>query len=80
VPYVLIQVTREGTTAGEALTTVGQKAALIKGVTDLLLDVMGKEPESTFVVIEEVELENWGVAGLNVLDYRRAKNAKHSKR
>ena len=63
-PIVTIQITREG-------TTPEQKAALIKGATDLLADVLKKPPASTFVVIEEVEMEDWGVGGLPVADYRR---------
>jgi len=62
-PYVNIQVTREG-------VTPAQKAKLIKGTTDLLVDVLGKNPSTTFVVIEEVEMENWGVGGLPVEEYR----------
>ncbi|GAB4511162.1 MAG: 4-oxalocrotonate tautomerase family protein [Roseibium sp.] len=62
-PYVNIQVTREG-------VTPDQKARLIKGATDLLVDVLGKTPSTTFVVIEEVELENWGIGGLPVAEYR----------
>ena len=58
-PYVNIQVTREG------VTTAEQKARLIKGTTDLLVDVSRyKNPATTFVVIEEVEMENWGIGGL----------------
>lgn len=71
-PYVNIQVTREGTAPGATATTPEQKAALIKGVSDLLFQVMGKPPEVTFVVIEEVEMENWGWGGLPVADYRRS--------
>ena len=70
-PYVNIKVTREGTAPGAASTTPEQKAALIQGVSDLLFDVMGKPPNTTFVVIDEVEMENWGVGGLPVADYRR---------
>jgi 4-oxalocrotonate tautomerase len=70
-PYVNIKVTREGTAPGAASTTAEQKAALIKGVSDLLFDVMGKPQNTTFVVIDEVEMENWGVGGLPVADYRR---------
>ncbi|MCX2723798.1 tautomerase family protein [Roseibium salinum] len=62
-PYVNIQVTREG-------VTPAQKARLIKGATDLLADVLGKNPSTTFVVIEEVEFENWGIGGLPVQEYR----------
>jgi 4-oxalocrotonate tautomerase len=63
-PIVTIQITREG-------TTPAQKAALIKGATDLLKDVLNKPPGLTFVVIQEVELEDWGVGGLPVEEYRR---------
>ncbi len=62
-PYVNIKVTREG-------VTESQKNTLIKGVTDLLVEVLDKSPATTFVVIDEVELENWGVGGLPVEGYR----------
>lgn len=63
-PYVNIKITREGATAE-------QKARLIKGVTDLLVDVLDKNPATTFVVIDEVELEDWGGGGLPVAEYRK---------
>lgn len=63
-PYVNIKITREGATRE-------QKARLIKGVTDLLADVLGKNPASTYVVIDEVALEDWGVSGLSVEELRR---------
>jgi len=71
-PYVNIKVTREGTAPGATTTTPEQKKALIKGVSDLLYEVMGKPQNTTFVVIDEVDLENWGVGGLNVQDYRNS--------
>ena len=67
-PYVNIKVTREGVTREE-------KARLIKGVTDLLEDVLAKPPASTFVVIDEVELEDWGIGGLPVPEWRRVAHA-----
>jgi 4-oxalocrotonate tautomerase len=70
-PIVTIQVTREGTTPGAPAITSEQKAALIKGASQLLLDVLNKPMEATFVVIEEVEMENWGWGGLPVAEYRR---------
>jgi 4-oxalocrotonate tautomerase len=70
-PYVNIKVTREGTAPGASATTPEQKAALIKGVSDLLFEILGKPPNATFVVIDEVEMENWGVGGLPVQDYRK---------
>lgn len=62
-PYVNLKITREGATAA-------QKAELIAGVTDLLVKVLNKSPATTFVVINEVETEDWGVGGLPVLEYR----------
>ncbi|MBF6073606.1 tautomerase family protein [Nocardia beijingensis] len=62
-PYVNIKVTDEGVTRE-------QKARLIKGVTDLLHDVLGKSPASTYVVIDEVALSNWGVGGVDVEQWR----------
>lgn len=58
-----IRITREGATAD-------QKAELIRGVTDLLVRVLDKSPATTFVVIDEVALEDWGVGGLPVAEYR----------
>ncbi|MEA1677747.1 MULTISPECIES: tautomerase family protein [Nitrospirillum] len=74
-PVVTIQITREGTTPGADATTAEQKAALIKGASELMLQVLGKPLDSTFVVIEEVPLENWGWGGLPVPEYRRRKAA-----
>jgi 4-oxalocrotonate tautomerase len=68
---VNIQVTREGSGPGRDSVTVEEKAALIAGVSQLLLDVLHKPLESTFVVIDEVETENWGWGGLPALEYRR---------
>lgn len=69
-PYVNIKITREGG------TTPRQKAALISGVTNLLTEVLDKSPATTVVVIDEVDLENWGIGGLPVEQYRRQKRDK----
>jgi 4-oxalocrotonate tautomerase len=66
-PYVNIRITREG-------ATPEQKAALIRGATQLLVDVLGKNPQTTVVVIDEVETDNWGVGGETVT--RRRKQGK----
>ena len=58
-PYVNIKVTREGVTAD-------QKTELINGVTKLLADVLGKNPATTVVVIDEVDTDNWGIGGETV--------------
>ena len=69
-PYVNIKVTREGGPAGTG-PSAEQKAHLIAGVTNLLQDVLGKKPATTFVVIDEVLLEDWGIGGLPAQDYRK---------
>ena len=74
-PIVTIQVTREGTKPGTNAVTSEEKAALIKGASQLLLDVLNKPLESTFVVIEEVDTDNWGWGGLPALEYRRRRAA-----
>lgn len=58
-PYVNIKITREG-------ATPAQKAELIKGVTDLLVRVLDKNPATTVVVIDEVDTDNWGVGGESI--------------
>lgn len=63
-PYVNIKITREG-------ATDAQKAKLIKGVTQLLVDILAKTPATTFVVIDEVAMEDWGIGGLPVEEYRK---------
>ena len=68
-PYVNIKITKEGNVTKE------QKAALIKGATDLLVNVLHKNPASTVVVIDEVELDNWGLGGDPIL-VAREKNKK----
>jgi 4-oxalocrotonate tautomerase len=55
-PYVKIEVTREGVTRE-------QKQQLIKGVTDLITEVLSKDPQLTHVVIQEINLDDWGFAG-----------------
>jgi 4-oxalocrotonate tautomerase len=70
-PMVNIQITREGTSPDRDAPTAEEKAALIKGVSEVLLNVLNKPLDSTFVVIEEVPLENWGWGGLPVPERRR---------
>jgi 4-oxalocrotonate tautomerase len=75
-PMVTIQLTREGSRPGNDSVTADEKARLIKGVSQLLLDVLNKPLEATFVVIEEVDLENWGWGGLPVDVYRKQQRLK----
>lgn len=62
-PYVNIKITREGATAE-------QKAELIRRSTQMLAEVLGKNPATTVVVIEEVETDNWGIGGESVTTRR----------
>lgn len=70
-PIVTIQVTREGTKPGAACLTAQEKALLIKGASELLRDVLDKPLDSTFVILEEVDTDNWGWGGLPALEFRR---------
>ena len=68
-PIVTIPMTREGTTPGAGSVTAEEKAALIKGASKLLFEVLNKPVDTTFVIIEEVEME--GLGGLPVAEFRR---------
>jgi 4-oxalocrotonate tautomerase len=70
-PIVTIQITREGSGPGRDAATAEEKAALIKGTSQLLLDVLNKPLDATFVVIEEVDMENFGWGGLPVAEFRK---------
>ncbi len=63
-PYVNIKITKEG-------ATKEQKAKLIEGATNLLQEVLGKNPATTVVVIDEVDRDNWGIAGEQVTERRK---------
>ena len=63
-PYVNIKITNEG-------VTKQQKEALIQGTTQLLVDVLDKNPATTFVVIDEVETDNWGIGFEQVTEIRK---------
>lgn len=58
-PYVKIELTREGVTRE-------QKQTLIKGITDLITDTLNKDPQLTHIVIQEIDLDDWGFAGEQV--------------
>lgn len=63
-PYINIKITKEGVTSE-------RKAALIKGATELLQNVLGKKPATIIVVIEEIETDNWGIGGETVTVRRK---------
>ena len=63
-PMVNVKITREGATAE-------QKSQVIDEMTEVLARVLGKNPQTTIVIIEEVETENWGIAGEPVSERRK---------
>ncbi len=63
-PYVNVKITREG-------ATPERKAEVIRRMTQVLVDVLGKNPETTVVVIDEVDTDNWGIGGIPVTERRR---------
>jgi 4-oxalocrotonate tautomerase len=68
-PYVNVRITKEGTTAQ-------QKAEIVSEITQTLQRVLGKKPEHTHVVIDEIDPENWGFAGMLTTEYRRQQDGK----
>lgn len=63
-PYVNIKITNEN-------VTPEKKSLLIKGATQLLVDILGKNPNTTIVVIDEVNTDNWGIAGETITVRRK---------
>jgi 4-oxalocrotonate tautomerase len=63
-PYVNIKITDEG-------VTPEKKVRLIEGVTKLLENILGKNPQTTVVVIEEVSTDNWGLGGETITARRK---------
>ena len=63
-PYVNVRITKDGATAD-------QKRRIVEEITTTLANVLGKKPEHTHIVIDEVDPENWGFAGMLTTDFRR---------
>jgi len=63
-PYVNVKITKDGVTRE-------QKAQIVREITDTLVRVLGKKPEHTHIVIDEVDTDNWGFAGMLTTDYRK---------
>ena len=63
-PFVNIRITRDG-------VTPERKAEVIRRVTQVIVDVLGKNPQTTMVLIEEVETDNWGIGGDTVTARRK---------
>ena len=65
-PYVNVKITKDAVTRE-------QKTQIVREITDTLVRVLGKKPEHTHIVIDEVETDNWGFAGMLTTDYRKQK-------
>ncbi len=63
-PLINIKITKDG-------VSPEKKEALIQGATQLMVDVLGKNPATTFVIIDEVETDNWGIGGESVTQRRK---------
>ena len=63
-PYVNVRITKDG-------VTPEQKAAIVREITDTLVRVLGKKPEHTHVIIDEIDPENWGYAGMLTTEFRK---------
>jgi 4-oxalocrotonate tautomerase len=63
-PYINLQITKDG-------ATTEQKARIVSEFTETLVRVLGKRPEHTHIVIQEIEPENWGFSGMLTSEYRK---------
>ena len=68
-PYVNVRITRDGVTAE-------QKAQIVAEITQTLQRVLGKRPEHTHIVIDEIDPENWGFAGQLTTEYRKSEGSR----
>ena len=64
-PYINVRITDDNVSAEK-------KAEVIQGITDVMVKVLGKNPETTFVVIDEVNTDNWGIGGKSVSVRRKS--------
>jgi 4-oxalocrotonate tautomerase len=63
-PYVNVRITKDG-------VTTEQKRQIVKEITETLQRVLGKRPDHTHIVIDEIEPENWGFSGMLTTEYRK---------
>ncbi len=63
-PYVNVKITKDG-------VTKSQKEQIVKDITNSLVNTLGKKPEHIHIVIDEVETDNWGFAGMLTTEYRK---------
>ncbi len=62
-PYINVRITKDG-------VTTEQKKQIVDEMTQTLVRVLGKQPEHIHIIIDEVEPENWGFAGMLTTEYR----------
>lgn len=62
-PYVNVRITRGA--------TAEQKARIVADITRTLVETLGKKPEHTHIVIDEIDEENWGFAGMLTTELRK---------
>lgn len=67
-PYVNVRITRDGVTRE-------QKARIVAEITRTLQDVLGKHPEQTHIIIDEIDPDDWGFAGMLTPEYRALRTA-----
>ena len=65
-PYVNVRITKDG-------ATKEQKAQIVSEITQTLQRVLGKRPDQTHIIIDEIELDNWGFSGMLTSEYRKQK-------
>ena len=70
-PYVKVEIAK-------GIASVEQKKAVIKGMTDVLVKELGRNPEYIFVVIDEVDTDNWGRKGLSLTELWQQQQSKDS--
>lgn len=63
-PYINVRITKDS-------VTTEQKAQIVSEMTDTLRRVLGKKPEHTHIIIDEIEPENWGFSGLLTTEFRK---------
>ena len=63
-PYVNVKITKDG-------VTKSQKEQIVRDITNSLVKTLGKKPEHIHIVIDEVETDNWGFAGMLTTEYRK---------
>lgn len=65
-PYINVKITKDG-------VTTEQKRRIVEEMTQTLVSVLNKKPEHIHIVIDEVEPENWGFAGMLTTEFRKQK-------